>query len=140
MLYVKTDDEKRVLKYTENLEEAEAFGYDTTVESMDDFESSPAFPGLYLKDYVPEPPYTWKREQEYPKFNEQLDMIWHLIDDGMLGEELKSSDFYLTIKAVKDKYPKEQIADTEITDTEITEIESTEPEIEDAPTDETQEM
>ena len=85
MLYVKTDEEKRVLYYTENLEEAEVIGYDTTVESEEYFEWS--YDVIrYIKGYAPEPPYTWKRQQAYPQLGEQLDMIWHLMDDGVLDE------------------------------------------------------
>ena len=39
----------------------------------------------------------------YPPITDQLDMLWHAIDSG---ENLKNSDFYNTLKAVKDKYPK----------------------------------
>ena len=40
----------------------------------------------------------------YPKIADQLDMLWHAIDSGTLD---KTSDFYIVLKAVKDKYPKE---------------------------------
>ena len=60
----------------------------------------------------------------------QLDMIWHLINDGALGEEIKNSDFYLKIKEVKDKYPKEGISKTEVEEIPVEEI-SEEKEVED---------
>ena len=41
---------------------------------------------------------------EYPKLEDQFDMLWHAIDDGTLD---KTSDFYTALKVVKDKYPKE---------------------------------
>jgi hypothetical protein len=47
--------------------------------------------------------YARKRQVEYPALGEQLDMLWHAIDSGTLD---KDSDFYTTLKAVKDKYPK----------------------------------
>jgi hypothetical protein len=47
--------------------------------------------------------YARKRQVEYPALGEQLDMLWHGIDSGTLD---KDSDFYTTLKAVKDKYPK----------------------------------
>ena len=47
--------------------------------------------------------YQRKRASEYPEIGDQLDMLFHAIDAGTLD---KSSDFYTTIKAVKDKYPK----------------------------------
>ena len=39
----------------------------------------------------------------YPSVDKQLDMLWHAIDEGALD---KTSDFYVQIKAIKDKYPK----------------------------------
>jgi hypothetical protein len=40
---------------------------------------------------------------EYPDIGEQLDMLWHAIDDNTLD---KTSDFYTALKSVKDKNPK----------------------------------
>lgn len=51
--------------------------------------------------------YADKRAREYPPDVDQLDMLWHDIDDGLLGETAKTSSFYKARKAVKDKYPKE---------------------------------
>ena len=48
--------------------------------------------------------YQRKREPEYPAIGEQLDLLWHAIDDGTLD---KTSDFYTSLKATKDKYPKQ---------------------------------
>ena len=47
--------------------------------------------------------YMSKRSYEYPRIQEQLDMLWHAMDDGALP---KDNAFYTSIKAVKDKYPK----------------------------------
>ena len=44
------------------------------------------------------------RKAEYPDIGDQLDMIWHLIDSG--GTLDKTSDFYTSIKVVKDAHPK----------------------------------
>ena len=44
-----------------------------------------------------------KRRSNYPAIGEQLDLLWHAIDDGTLD---KTSDFYTSLKATKDKYPK----------------------------------
>lgn len=57
---------------------------------------------------APEPTYQEKRRAEYPLLGEQLDMIWHAIDKNELD---KTSDFYLELKKVKDKYPKEVLDD-----------------------------
>jgi len=49
----------------------------------------------------------WKRDRltEYPPIGDQLDMLWHSIDENA---ELKQKyfAFYEAIKAVKAKYPK----------------------------------
>ena len=47
--------------------------------------------------------YKVKRIAEYPSIGDQLDMLWHAIDSGTLN---KTSDFYTTLKAVKDANPK----------------------------------
>lgn len=47
--------------------------------------------------------YKHDRQQEYPKISDQLDMLWHAIDSGTLD---KTSDFYTTLKQVKDDNPK----------------------------------
>ena len=47
--------------------------------------------------------YQRKRIYEYPRVEEQLDMLWHAMDDGILT---KVDAFYDANKAVKDKYPK----------------------------------
>ena len=47
--------------------------------------------------------YQRDRQPEYPKIGEQLDMLFHAIDAGKVD---KTSDFYKSLKAVKDKYPK----------------------------------
>ena len=46
----------------------------------------------------------YKSQRQYPSIGDQLDMLWHAIDNGTLN---KTSDFYTTIKAVKDAHPKE---------------------------------
>ena len=50
-------------------------------------------------------PYINQRRNAYPAIGDQLDMLWHSIDQN---PKLKSEyfDFYETIKAVKVKYPK----------------------------------
>ena len=50
-------------------------------------------------------PYVDKRKLAYPKIGDQLDMLWHSIDENA---ELKQKyfNFYEALKAVKVKYPK----------------------------------
>ena len=54
---------------------------------------------------IPTPAYVSKRKSAYPNIGDQLDMLWHSIDQN---SALKSQyfDFYEAIKAVKVKHPK----------------------------------
>lgn len=47
-----------------------------------------------------------KRAAYYEVLTTQLDKLYHDIDNGKLGEDAKTSTFFLGRKAVKDKYPK----------------------------------
>lgn len=47
-----------------------------------------------------------KRASYYETLADQLDKLYHDIDNGKLGEDAKTSTFFLGRKAVKDKYPK----------------------------------
>tara|TARA_Y100000310_G_scaffold344706_1_gene458915 strand:+ start:1614 stop:1877 length:264 start_codon:yes stop_codon:yes gene_type:complete len=47
--------------------------------------------------------YREKRKAEYPDIGEQLDALYHAMDQGILP---KVDGFYDKIKAVKEKYPK----------------------------------
>ena len=47
--------------------------------------------------------YARTRATLYPEIGDQLDMLWHAIDSGTLD---KTSDFYTTLKKVKDDNPK----------------------------------
>jgi hypothetical protein len=58
------------------------------------------------KEVKTEPkPYVAKRKLAYPQIGDQLDMLWHSIDENA---ELKQKyfAFYEAIKSVKAKYPK----------------------------------
>lgn len=46
-----------------------------------------------------------QRVLEYPDWRDQLDMLYKDIDAGKLGEAAKTSDFYTTIKEIKDRNP-----------------------------------
>jgi hypothetical protein len=59
--------------------------------------------GVPREKEIPPLNYEIKRKREYPVIGEQLDLLWHAIDDGTLD---KTSDFYTSLKATKDKYPK----------------------------------
>jgi len=55
---------------------------------------------------TPSNTYTGKRQKYYPVMYKQLDLLWHDIDSGKFGADAKTGTFYLSRKAVKDKYPK----------------------------------
>jgi hypothetical protein len=48
--------------------------------------------------------YSDHRASSYPPISDQLDMLWHAMDTGILP---KVDSFYSINKSVKDKYPKE---------------------------------
>lgn len=52
------------------------------------------------RDY---PEYIDQRRYAYPVLGDQMDMIWHAMDDGLIP---KIEPLYSEIKAVKDQYPK----------------------------------
>ena len=61
--------------------------------------------------YVPEGPaqpielpYDLKRARAYPSVTDQLEMLWHMMDDDILPG--KGSDWYNAILAVKTAHPK----------------------------------
>lgn len=47
--------------------------------------------------------YKIQRFQKYPAITEQLDLLWHAMNDGKLS---KNNQFYKTIKKIKDEHPK----------------------------------
>lgn len=47
------------------------------------------------------------RIENYPEIGEQLDRLYHDIDEGIFGESAKESKFYLTLKEVKLQFPKD---------------------------------
>jgi hypothetical protein len=51
--------------------------------------------------------YKNERERRYPQIVNQLDMLYHDINQGLFGETAKTSSFYTAISAIKAQYPKE---------------------------------
>lgn len=66
----------------------------------------------YIKGFAPitpeplVPTYAEARAAAYPDVVDQLDSLYHDINSGKLGEDAKTSEFYLARKAVKDEFPK----------------------------------
>lgn len=58
--------------------------------------------GQYVEDH-PIPQYVRDRRSAYPTFGDQLDMLWHAMDDGVIP---KIEPMYSEIKAVKEQFPK----------------------------------
>jgi len=58
-----------------------------------------------IVDEPQQPNYAQQRRNAYPEIGDQLDMLWHSIDQD---EELKTKyfNFYQAIKSVKIKHPK----------------------------------
>ena len=50
--------------------------------------------------------YAYDRCQEYPDGFEQFDMLWHCINEG---KDLKQSEWFQTIRSIKEKYPKPNV-------------------------------
>jgi len=50
--------------------------------------------------------YAEKRMLGYFTMHDQLDILWHDINEGKLGDTAKTSKFYLHRKSIKDKYSK----------------------------------
>ena len=52
-----------------------------------------------------ETPYDAKRDMAYPRLGEQLDMLWHEINNN--GTITDSGEWFNSIKSVKEQFPKE---------------------------------
>ena len=50
--------------------------------------------------------YVDARHHAYNPVPEQLDQLWHDIDEGKLGETAKTGTWYLGVKSTKAAYPK----------------------------------
>ncbi len=88
----------KVAKYESAYDEAVAKGNYQTRKQRDEVEEQ-AEQELY--DNVG---YDVKRSREYAPISDQLDMLWHAMDTGILP---KVDSFYSINKSIKDKYPKE---------------------------------
>jgi len=67
--------------------------------TKDEIEAELAYQEKLAKYYQ----YSYDRCKEYPDGFEQLDMLWHAINNGV---ELKNSEWFQKIQEVKEKYPK----------------------------------
>lgn len=53
---------------------------------------------------IVDPPYFIKRMKEYPSIGDQLDLLWHAMDQEEIAG--KGGVWYNTILEIKNKYPK----------------------------------
>ena len=77
------------------------------VQVTEEFEIDSGSVGIhtYISDRLIWP--VWDHSKpSYPGITEQLDLLWHDIDDGKFGDTAKTSSFYTTIKNIKDSSPK----------------------------------
>ena len=81
------------LSYVAGTDNAPEFEYDKTNDTIS------------RKTIAPEP-YNMKRKYEYNEVTEQLDQLWHDIDDGKLGSDAKTGTWYLGVKSTKTAFPK----------------------------------
>ncbi|MBH3377951.1 hypothetical protein [Pseudomonas asiatica] len=56
-----------------------------------------------FEPYTPEVSYDLARRDGYPPIEEQLDMLWHAMDQGAMP---KAEPFYTTLQRVKQQHPK----------------------------------
>jgi len=77
------------------------------VQVTEEFEIDPGFVGIqtYISDrtHAPEGDHS---KPSYPGIAEQLDLLWHDINEGKFGKTAKTSLFFTTIKNVKESSPK----------------------------------
>lgn len=50
--------------------------------------------------------YRGKRITQYPQIHEQLDMLWHDINNGLFGEAAKDSLWFKSIQQIREDNPK----------------------------------
>ena len=79
--------------YVEGTDEPPDYSYDKTEDTI-------------TRKAPPTETYDVKRRWAYNPVVEQLDQLWHDIDDGKLGEDAKTGVWYNGVKSTKDAYPK----------------------------------
>ena len=77
-------------------------GYGKRVQVTEEFEVDSSAVGIqtYISDRTKAPDGDHSKPS-YPGIAEQLDLLWHDIDDGILGEGAKNSKWYQNICKIK---------------------------------------
>lgn len=75
------------------------------IQAFDNWKVGLGDPPTHLRPNatLPPPTYDAQRALAYPAIGNQLDCLWHAMDQGVLP---KVEPMYSQVKAVKDKYPK----------------------------------
>jgi len=111
-----TEEEYNELNWLDLTLSAEESGFDpqtghdknrrTSAEMAEKFTNLPTFAEVdaefaeYLAEYDA---YAGKRNRTYPRVEQQMDMLFHDIESGLLGEAAKTSSFFTSIKQIKDE-------------------------------------
>ena len=78
----------------------------SNIKLLDDTATMPSEEEVNAK--IAELEWEQNRKNAYPAIADQLDWIWHAIEDGnFTNTKMKNTDFYTKLKEVKDDNPKE---------------------------------
>ena len=78
----------------------------SNIKLLDDTATMPSEEEVNAK--IAELEWEQNRKNAYPAIADQLDMLWHAIEDGnFTNTKMKNTDFYTKLKEVKDDNPKE---------------------------------
>tara|TARA_A200000159_G_scaffold11717_1_gene9869 strand:- start:626 stop:985 length:360 start_codon:yes stop_codon:yes gene_type:complete len=91
--YAWKDIDETGLSFVAGTDQPPDFAYDQSTDTISRKTIAPA-------------PYDLQRRFAYNELPEQLDQLWHDIDDGKLGEDAKTGIWYNGVKSTKDAYPK----------------------------------
>ena len=101
-LYVQPDGHPDVLDHKLRLELFPGYVLLETSETMPDVKGKRYVDGKWVR-VNPTPQYALDRRAEYPNMGDQLDALWHAMDDGLIP---KIEPMYSDILAIKQAYPK----------------------------------
>ena len=79
--------------YVEGTDQPPDYSYDDSTDTI-------------TRKETPTETYDVKRRWAYNIVTEQLDQLWHDIDDGKFGADAKTGVWYNGVKSTKDAYPK----------------------------------
>lgn len=101
-LYVDTAGFPNITTYKLNPELFPGFTLLETSEEPITLQGTRYVDGQWVNE-DPTPQYAYDRQARYPTLGDQMDMLWHAMDDGLIP---KIEPLYSEIKAVKERYPK----------------------------------